>query len=164
MLSQPAAAQPYHHATSFPPSPRLMNFDSTTPNTLNEQRPSSRQASSTSPSSSHIRQHTPNPTVAQPLPPASHSSTHLPLPQLSLPQLSLHQALLQPHPTTSLLPPARPLLHWLHGHWHSPQRTQSQSQTQATPKQHPRISRTLPTILAFSQQHPPLHHHSAYIS
>ena len=96
---------------------------------------------------------------------ANSTSFHIPipLPQLSFPELRLRQTLLQPHSTTSLLPPAWPLLRRLHSHWHSTQRTQPPSQAQATPEQYPNFGRTLLMLLAFPQQHPPLHHHSAHI-
>ena len=102
-------------------------------------------------------------TMAQPSPPAPHFAPHLPLPQLPLLQFSLHQAPLQSRPAPTLLPSTWPLLCWLHSYWHPPPRAQSPRQTQTTPKQHSHFCRTLLTLLAFTQQHPPLHHHSTYL-
>ena len=68
-----------------------------------------------------------------------------------------------PDQPPTLLPSTWPLLCWLHSHWHSPPRTQSPCQTQATPEQHPHLCRTLLTLLALTQQHPSLHYHSTYL-
>ena len=93
-----------------------------------------------------------------------HPTSHLPLPQLSLIQCRLRQALLQPHHPTTLLSPTRPLLHRLHWHWRPTQGTQPSCQTQTTTKQHSHFSGAFPSLLAFSQQHPPIHTHSTFVS
>ena len=93
-----------------------------------------------------------------------HPTSHVPLPQFSLLQCSLCQTVFQPHCPTTLLPPTRPLLHRLYRHWHPAQGTQPSGKTQTITKQHSNFSGTLPSLLAFSQQHPSLSAHPTFIT
>ena len=93
-----------------------------------------------------------------------HPTSHLSLPQFSLLQCSVCQTLLQPYHPPTLLPPTWPLLHRLYWHRHPAQGTQPSCKTQTIAEQHPHFSGALPTLLAFSQQHPPLHTHSTFLT
>ena len=93
-----------------------------------------------------------------------HPTSHLPLPQFSFFQCSVCQTLLQPHHPTTLLPPTRPFLHRLYWHRHPAQGTQPSCKTQTIAKQYSNFSGTVPSLLAFSQQHPPLYTHSTFLT